>query len=165
MTRGPSRAPSEGRAAIATRGLGKTYGGVVALAGVDLHVPQGAVYVLAGANGAGKTTLMEILLGLVRPDAGTAEVLGLDARTQGAEVRAQIGYVSASHSWEYGWMPVGHLMRHHAAFYPTWDADYAARLARLFELPLGRRFGVLSRGFARRVGSAWAGFSGQGCLG
>ena len=137
--------------AVSTRSLSKRHGTIIALDSVDLQVPEGAVYVLAGANGAGKTTLMEVLLGLVPPDAGTAEVFGLDVRKQGPQARAQIGYVAASHNWEYAWMPVGRLMQYHAAFFPSWNADYADRLARLFELPLDRRFGVLSRGFARRV--------------
>ena len=147
---------TEGPFAVATRGLSKRFGGVVALEDEDLRDPEGAVYVLAGANGAGKTTLMEALLDLVRPDAGTAAVFGLDVRQRGPEVRAQVGYVAASPGWEYGWMSVGRLLQHHAAFYPTWDAAYAARLARLFALPLDRRLGVLSRGFARRVQLALA---------
>jgi ABC-2 type transport system ATP-binding protein len=109
------------------------------------------VYVLAGANGAGKTTLFELLLDLQRADGGAMEVFGLDPVARGPEVRARTGYVAADRDGAYGWMTVGHLLRHHAAFYPAWDAAYADRLVRLFELPLGRRFGVLSRGLARRV--------------
>lgn len=148
--------PLGGPLAISTLGLGKRFGDVVALDGVDLHVPEGAVYVLAGANGAGKTTLLEVLLDLVPPDAGAAEVFGLDTRTRGAAVRAQIGYVSARADWGYGWMTVGRLMRHHAAFYPTWDPAYAARLADAFALPLDRKLAALSRGYARRVQLALA---------
>lgn len=143
--------PFHGPLAVSTQGLVKSYGEVVALQGVDLQVPEGAVYVLAGANGAGKTTLLEILLDLVQPDDGTASVFGLDCRGRGPEARAQIGYVSARPDWGHGWMPVGRLMEHHAAFYPTWDDAYAARLAELFALPLDRKFGTLSKGFARRV--------------
>jgi ABC-2 type transport system ATP-binding protein len=143
--------PVSTRAAISARGLVKRYGKVTALDGVDLQVPDGAVYVLAGANGAGKTTLMETLLDLVPLDAGMAEVFGLDSRHYGPEVRAQIGYVSARPDWGYTSMPVGRLMKHHAAFYPTWDDRYAARLLDVFALPLDRQLGTLSRGFARRV--------------
>jgi ABC-2 type transport system ATP-binding protein len=140
-----------GPLAVSTRGIEKRFGDVAALRGVDLQVPEGAVYVLAGSNGAGKTTLFEILLDLVRRDAGTAEVFGLDPRVRGPEARAQVGYVSTRPGWGYPWMPVGRLIRHHAAFYPTWDAAYAARLARAFVLPLDRRLGTLSRGVAQRV--------------
>lgn len=151
MTMASPRVPGLEPLAVATRALGKRYGPVVALQDVDLRVPEGAVYVLAGANGAGKTTLLEMLLDLVPPSTGRAEVFGFDCRRQGPEVRAQTGYVSARTDWSYGWMPVGRLLRHHAAFYPAWDAAYAARLVELFALPLDRKFGTLSRGYARRV--------------
>lgn len=151
MTAAPPTVPGEAPPAVATRGLAKRFGEVAALDGVDLRVPRGAVYVLAGANGAGKTTLLEVLLDLVRADAGTAEVFGLDVRRRGPEVRAHVGYVPARSEWGYRWMTAGRMMRHHAAFYPTWDGDYAARLAGLFDLPLDRPYGALSKGLARRV--------------
>ena len=151
MTAPPPTVPGEAPPAVATHGLVKRFGSVVALDGVDLRVPRGAVYVLAGANGAGKTTLLEVLIDLARADAGTAEVFGLDARRSGAEVRARTGYVPASSERGYRWMTVGRLMRHHAAFYPGWDGRYADRLVALFDLPLDRPFGALSRGVSRRV--------------
>jgi len=60
--------------AVTTRGVVKRYGSVVALAGVALRVPRGAVYGLVGPNGAGKTTLLAVLAGLRRPTEGTVEV-------------------------------------------------------------------------------------------
>jgi ABC-2 type transport system ATP-binding protein len=62
--------------ALATRGLRKRYGRRVALDGLDLRVPTGVVYGFLGPNGAGKTTTMRILTRLVRPDAGSVELLG-----------------------------------------------------------------------------------------
>jgi ABC-2 type transport system ATP-binding protein len=62
--------------ALATRELRKSYGSLVALAGLDLSVPSGAVYGFLGPNGAGKTTTMRLLTGLIHPDAGSIEVLG-----------------------------------------------------------------------------------------
>jgi ABC-2 type transport system ATP-binding protein len=62
--------------ALATRGLQKSYGSRVALAGLDLSVPSGVVYGFLGPNGAGKTTTMRLLTGLIHPDAGTIELLG-----------------------------------------------------------------------------------------
>ncbi len=137
--------------AVSTHALTKRYGRVVALDDVDLQVPEGAVYVLAGANGAGKTTLLEVLLDLVRPSAGTAEVFGLNVQARGPEARAHVGYVSARPYWGYRWMTAGRLIAYHAAFYPSWDRAYAARLIDLFALPLDRTFGSLSRGYLRRV--------------
>ncbi len=67
--------PTDGFA-LTTRGLQKSYGSRVALAGLDLSVPSGVVYGFLGPNGAGKTTTMRLLTGLITPDAGTIEVLG-----------------------------------------------------------------------------------------
>ena len=62
--------------ALAVHGLRKAYGSRAALDGLDLEVPTGTVYGFLGPNGAGKTTTMRLLVGLIRPDAGTLEVLG-----------------------------------------------------------------------------------------
>jgi len=72
--------------------LTKQYPEVAALRGITLEVPHGVVG-LVGPNGAGKSTLMKILLGLVEPTSGTAEVLGLDAKTEGLRIREQVGYM------------------------------------------------------------------------
>jgi ABC-2 type transport system ATP-binding protein len=137
--------------AVATRGLVKRFGRVTALDHVELQVPEGAMYVLVGPNGAGKSTTFKVLLDLLRPTAGSAEVFGLDPNARGPEVRAQIGYVPERLDWGYGWMRVGRLLEHHATFFPTWDREYAARLARLFDLKLDRKLGSLSKGQSRRV--------------
>ncbi len=77
--------------AIEARGLVKRYKGVTALDGVDLTVPPGTVLGLLGPNGAGKTTIVRILSTLLRPDAGTARVAGVDVLARPAEVRRRIG--------------------------------------------------------------------------
>jgi ABC-2 type transport system ATP-binding protein len=77
---------------IEARGLTKRYGSVVALDGLTFSLEQGIVG-LMGANGAGKSTLIKILLGLVPPTSGSAQVLGLDATTQGLHARERIGYM------------------------------------------------------------------------
>src|SRR3712207_5541128 len=96
--------------AVATDHLGKRFGRETALADLDLQVPQGAVYVLAGANGAGKSTLLRILLNRVRADHGRAQVFGLDTVRDGPRVRAQIGYVPERPDGGYRWMRVGQLL-------------------------------------------------------
>jgi len=77
--------------AIACEGLGKRFGETTALDGLDLAVPQGAVYGLLGPNGAGKTTAVRVLATLLRPDSGHARVAGFDVARQAAQVRARIG--------------------------------------------------------------------------
>jgi ABC-2 type transport system ATP-binding protein len=90
-TGAPLAAGSGGEAAIAVRGVRKSYGSVEALAGVDLDVARGTVVALLGPNGAGKTTLVRVLTTLLRPDAGTAQVLGCDVVRDAARLRELIG--------------------------------------------------------------------------
>ncbi len=79
------------QAAIETLGLVKRYGDVVALNGIDLHVPAQTVYALLGPNGAGKTTTINILITLTRPTSGSARVAGQDVVVNPQEVRRHIG--------------------------------------------------------------------------
>jgi ABC-2 type transport system ATP-binding protein len=76
--------------AIEATGLEKSFGETLAVAGVDLAVPEGAIYGVLGPNGAGKTTTIRMLATLIPPDAGTARVLGHDIRTEGDAVRGQV---------------------------------------------------------------------------
>ncbi|MDQ4490569.1 ABC transporter ATP-binding protein [Sinomonas sp. ASV486] len=71
------RAPV-GLSALSLRGLVKSFGGKPAVNGISLEVPAGSFYGLVGPNGAGKTTTLSMATGLLRPDAGTAAVLGVD---------------------------------------------------------------------------------------
>ncbi|MDQ6661740.1 MAG: ATP-binding cassette domain-containing protein [Chloroflexota bacterium] len=79
------------RAAILAEGLYKHYGKTQALAGLDLDAEEGTVLGVLGPNGAGKTTAVRILTTLLRPDAGHAEVAGLDVVKQADALRARIG--------------------------------------------------------------------------
>src|SRR5690242_2014557 len=84
----PSERPSP---AIRVEGVAKRFGSTQALAGVDLEVPQGAVFGLLGPNGAGKTTLVRVLATLLEPDGGRAEVFGRDVIDDAPAVRELIG--------------------------------------------------------------------------
>ncbi len=83
--------PAVSGTAIHVEGLVKHFGSVVALEGVDFDVETGTVFGLLGPNGAGKTTAVRILTTILRPDAGRAEVLGLDVVRDEVEVRYAIG--------------------------------------------------------------------------
>jgi ABC-2 type transport system ATP-binding protein len=76
--------------AIETDGLVKHFGETKAVDGVDLAVPRGAVYGVLGPNGAGKTTTIRMLATLLRPDAGTARVLGHDVVQEADAVRSLV---------------------------------------------------------------------------
>ncbi|BAH52666.1 daunorubicin resistance protein DrrA family ABC transporter ATP-binding protein [Rhodococcus opacus] len=77
--------------AITAEGLVKKYGKVTALDGVDLAVPSGTVMALLGPNGAGKTTAVRVFTTLLVPDAGRAEVAGLDVVHDARVLRSRIG--------------------------------------------------------------------------
>jgi len=79
--------------AVRIENLKKSYGSNVALDGISLEVESGKIFGLLGPNGAGKTTTVKILTTLVRPDAGTVEVNGIDVLQDPFKVRSLIGYV------------------------------------------------------------------------
>src|SRR5919112_620652 len=77
--------------AISVRGLRKSFGDVRALDGVDFEVAPGTVLGLLGPNGAGKTTAVRVLATLLKPDAGSARVTGLDVVADAPRLRERIG--------------------------------------------------------------------------
>lgn len=76
---------------VSVRELRKGYGGEPAVAGVSFNVAAGETFGLLGANGAGKTTTLECLLGVRKPDEGSATILGMDPRTQRKELFQRVG--------------------------------------------------------------------------
>ncbi|KAB1909679.1 ABC transporter ATP-binding protein [Micromonospora tulbaghiae] len=77
--------------ALSLRGLAKRFDTKVAVAGVDLAVPTGSFYGLLGPNGAGKTTTLSMAVGLLRPDAGEARVLGYDVWADPVRAKSLLG--------------------------------------------------------------------------
>jgi ABC-2 type transport system ATP-binding protein len=131
------------------------YRGKVALDGLSLAVPRGAVYAFLGDNGAGKTTTMKILTGLAPPDTGRASILGLDCWAQATELRHRVGYMPERPRF-YDWMTVGDIGWFTAAFHRgqflACYRDWAHRLG----LDLNKRLRDLSKGGYARVGLALA---------
>lgn len=74
-------------------GVSKRYGRFTAVHGLDLHVEPGQIVGFLGPNGAGKTTTMKMIVGLIRPTAGTVQVNGIDVVKQPLEAKAQLGYI------------------------------------------------------------------------
>ncbi len=137
---------------IDTADVRKTFGGVQALAGLDLRVPRGAICGLLGRNGAGKTTTIKVLLGMVRPTSGRASVFGLastDAQAS-VEIRKRAAFVSEDKDL-YNGVTVGNLVRFTAAFYPQWRADRANEYLAAFELRNDATVKQLSRGMRTKL--------------
>jgi ABC-2 type transport system ATP-binding protein len=136
--------------AVRTTALTRRYGRQFALRDVEMTVPEGSFYVLVGPNGAGKTTLLKLLLEIIHPSSGSIEVMGLSTATQGALIRAHVGYVPERGDDLYTWMDVRTALDHHSRYYPNWDAEYASHLVDRLQIRHGL-LRKLSKGEARRV--------------
>jgi ABC-2 type transport system ATP-binding protein len=112
--------------ALLVRSLEKSFGPVRALSGVDLVARRGEVTALLGPNGAGKTTTISCATGLLRPDAGSVEVLGQDPWHAGADLRARVGVMIQDGGLTSGASALG-LLRYGAALYADpLDVDQVA---------------------------------------
>ncbi len=139
--------------AVHMEGVRKSFAATRALDGIELDVPEGKVVALLGPNGAGKTTCMKILIGLLRPDAGTARVLGKDPWTARPEHRRRIGYLSEE-GFAWPQLTFERAAAFASRFFPSWDAEFVARLAALLAISEDRRIGDMSRGQARKASLA-----------
>ncbi len=79
------------QAALTVRGLTKRFGQTLAVDALDLQVPRGSFFGLVGPNGAGKTTTLSMATGLLRPDAGSVEVLGHDVWADTVRAKQLVG--------------------------------------------------------------------------
>jgi ABC-2 type transport system ATP-binding protein len=137
---------------IETADVRKSYGSVQALAGVELRIPRGAVCGLLGRNGAGKTTTIKVLLGMVQPTSGRANVFGLPATDAKAslEIRRRAAFVSEDKDL-YAGVTVGALVRFTAAFYPNWRENRANEYLAAFELRADATTRELSGGMRTKL--------------
>src|SRR5256885_6151004 len=135
---------------IQIQGLTKLYGRRVALSGVDLDIPAGSVVGLLGKNGEGKTTLLKCMLGLIKPNSGSVQILGKPAWELDAATKARIGYVPQVISL-YPWMRVRALMAYVAAFYPRWNDSLAASLLKDWNVDETAKVGALSVGTLQKL--------------
>jgi ABC-2 type transport system ATP-binding protein len=140
---------------IATHRLTKYYDGRPAVDGLDLHVPQGTVYGLLGRNAAGKSTAIKMLLGMVHPDHGRAELFGEDSQRLRPETRARIAYLAEGHPL-YRWMTVGQAVRFIRPFYPTWNGRLLEQILDHFGLSARAKIRRLSNGQRAQVSLALA---------
>jgi ABC-2 type transport system ATP-binding protein len=113
------------------------------------------VYGLLGRNGAGKSTLIKMLMGMVRPDSGRAELLGEDAEKLSNDTRARIAYLAEGHPM-YGWMTIEEAVRFTRSFYPRWNVALVDQILDHFELSRRQKYRRLSRGQQAQVSLALA---------
>ena len=136
--------------AIEAEGIGRSFAGTQALKDFTLRVPRGCIYGFLGRNGAGKTTAIKILAGLIKPDAGTVRVLGVNPFELSAEDRQRLGYLSEKQILPVN-MKVGKLMAFCSRFYPKWDHELTRRLAESFRIDPKKKISALSQGGQRQV--------------
>ena len=135
--------------AIQTWGLTKHYGEVEALTDLNLEVRTGEIFGYLGPNGAGKTTTIRLLMGLMRPTRGRAEVLGLDVHRDGPAARDAMSFMPSDSSL-YEFMNVGQYLD---AFGSLTNAPKKRRdeLTERLELDTSRKIGDLSMGNRQKV--------------
>ncbi|MDO9477989.1 MAG: ABC transporter ATP-binding protein, partial [Pseudohongiella sp.] len=135
---------------IETSHLSKRYGKVDVVRDLSLCVPEGAAFALVGTNGAGKTSTMRMLLNIIRPDSGTATVLGRDSRSLQPSDFQQIGYVSESQVLPER-LTIAQYFDFLRALYPGWDKGLEKTLRRDMDLPPDRALNKLSHGMRMKT--------------
>lgn len=140
---------------IVTRRLTKYYGPKCAVDSASLRVPRGCVYGLLGRNAAGKSTLIKMLLGMVHPSYGHAELFGEDASRLRPQTRMRIAYLAEGHPL-YRWMNIGQAVRFNRAFYPTFNDQLLEQILVHFDLPPKAKIRRLSHGQRAQVSLALA---------
>jgi len=145
---------------LATHDLGKRFGTLWAVRGIQLALQPGSITGLLGPNGAGKTTLIRLCAGLLRPDAGHVSVAGEQQTPANLHARARLGVVSVDAPLT-GELTVMHMLRLQGVLYGLYGAHLRAACARAVdEFCLGefqhRRISVLSTGMRQRAAIASA---------
>ena len=144
--------------AIRTRGLRKVFNGKVAVRNLTLDVPRGEVFGFLGPNGAGKSTSVKMLLGLVFPTSGEAQVLGRPVGN--VKTRIKVGFLP-EHFRFYDWLTAKELVKLHGRLYGMSHAKLRERVPALLDLVgltphRDKRLRDFSKGMLQRIGLAQA---------
>lgn len=144
--------------AISTQCLRKVFGNKVAVRGLSLDVRRGEVFGFLGPNGAGKSTFIKMLLGLVKPTRGDAQILGRPLGQR--EIRARLGFLP-EHFRFYDWLTSSELLQFHGRLYGVPASILRERVPQLLELVglsphAGKQLRAFSKGMLQRIGLAQA---------
>ncbi|MBI4295180.1 MAG: ABC transporter ATP-binding protein [Chloroflexi bacterium] len=135
---------------ICTHGLTKYYGKIRGIEGLDLEVRAGEIFGFLGSNGAGKTTTIRLLLGLLRPSHGQAEIFGLDVERRSPQIRRQIGYIPGDVSFYEG-LSGEEMLNLLGRLHPSPSVRRRRELAERLELDMGRKIKTYSRGMKQKL--------------
>jgi ABC-2 type transport system ATP-binding protein len=133
--------------AVNLESVTKTYGSQIALDSLTLGLPEGQVTGVLGPNGAGKSTLLKVIVGLVKPDAGSITVLG---SKPGWQINEQIAFLSDQCRW-YGSHTVRQAIDYASAVFPHFNGERAEYLAKFMKLDYQASVKTLSRGQEARL--------------
>src|SRR5256884_1241075 len=137
-------------AIIEVEGLTKSYGGKRGIQDVSIQVEEGEVFGFLGPNGAGKTTTIRLLMALLRADAGTARIAGLDSWDRSVEIKRLIGYVPGEPSLDPN-LTGGQILEYYAHLRGGVDKPYLKQLIERLDLDPNRKFRQYSTGNKRKV--------------
>lgn len=134
-------------AVLECKALGKSFGSIAALSGVDLTLERGKIIGLLGPNGSGKTTLIKLINGLLVPTAGTLHISG---REPGVETKKIVSYLPEK-TYLPDWMRVSQVVDYFADFYADFDRQRAHEMLERLGVPADRRLKTLSKGTKEKV--------------
>src|SRR5712692_4626528 len=137
-------------AAIRTSRLTKDYGAHRGLFDLDLHVSPQEVFGYLGPNGSGKTTTIRLLMGMIRPTAGSAYVFGLDCVRESVEVKRKVGYLPGDVP-QFGSLRGGEIVAYLGGMRGGVDKRNVRAIAERFDLDLSRRFREYSSGNKQKL--------------
>ncbi len=136
--------------------LTKYFGSTLAVDHLDLQIPRGCICGFVGRNGAGKTTAIKLMLGLLRPTAGSSRLLECDSAALTPAIRQRIGYVTEGHRL-FRWISIGELEKFQRAFFPKqWDDKFFADTLEYFGLSKKQKIKHLSIGERAQISLAIA---------
>lgn len=135
--------------ALELAGVSKRFPGFY-LDNLSFTLPQGYIMGLVGPNGAGKTTTIQLIMDMLKPDAGQIQVFGLDLKGHELQIKENVGVVFDSLMFVDGWT-VNDTERIISPFYNRWNAKCFAELVQQFDLPRKKQIGTFSRGMQMKL--------------